>query len=252
MVDVAAREGAVVALLDEWPWEAGGVLIGGYAISAYGSPRYSVDVDVVVPAKAAPGIRSWLRNVGFERIAHAVPNPQNYEGQVERFLSKAVTLDLFAGAVRDREAMVDIPEKWISRDCRRTVLETLSGKTSRPISIARPEALWALKLQSGRDLDLTDLFVISDQPADLGEVRRLFEQLATNSLSRKLQWVRSKLRERRLYEDSLSRRPLGSPDRPQNVKRWERFISRVESIVGPLARTGPTGTLTAHASGHAD
>ena len=174
--------------------------------------------------------------------SHAVPNPQNYEGQVERFLSKEVTLDLLAGAVRDREAMVDIPEKWISKNCRRIVLETLSGKTSHPIPIARPEALWALKLQSGRDLDLTDLFVISDQPADLGEVRQLFEQLATDSLSRKLQRVRSKLRERRLFEDSLSRRQLGSPDSPQNAKRWERFVSRVESIVGPFTSTGSTGT----------
>ena len=243
LVDVAARERAALILLDEWPWDAGGVLIGGYAISAYGPPRYSVDVDVVIPAESALGIRSWLRKVGFELTAHAVPNPQNYEGQVERFLSQAVTLDLLAGAVRDREAMVDIPEKWISKNCRRTVLETLSGKTSHPIPIARPEALWALKLQSGRDLDLTDLFVISDQPADLGEVRQLFEQLATDSLSRKLQRVRSKLRERRLFEDSLSRRQLGSPDSPQNAKRWERFISRVESIVGPLARTGPTGTM---------
>ena len=242
MVDVAARERAVLALLDEWPWDTGGVLIGGYAISAYGPPRYSVDVDVVIPAESAPGIRSWLRKVGFELAAHAVPNPQNYEGQVERFLSKAVTLDLLAGAVRDREAMVDIPESWISKSCRRKVLETLSGETSRPIPIARPEALWALKLQSGRDLDLADLFVISDQPADLGEVRQLFEELATDSLSRKLQSVRLRLGDRRLFEDSLSRRQLGSPDSPQNVKRWERFISRVESVVGPLASAGPTGT----------
>jgi hypothetical protein len=242
LVDVEARERAVLALLDEWPWDAGGVLIGGYAISAYGPPRYSVDVDVVIPAESAPGIRSWLRKVGFELTAHAVPNPQNYEGQVERFLSKAVTLDLLAGAVRDREAMVDIPEKWISKSCRRMVLETLSGKTSHPIPIARPEALWALKLQSGRDLDLTDLFAISNQPADLDDVRQLFEQLATDSLSRKLQSVRSKLGDRRLFEDSLSRRQLGSPDSPQNVKRWQRFISRVESIVGPVARAGPAGT----------
>ena len=201
-----------------------------------------MDLDVVIPAESALAIRSWLRKVGFVLTSHAVPNPQNYEGQVERFLSKEITLDLLAGAVRDREAMVDIPEKWISKNCRRIVLETLSGKTSHPIPIARPEALWALKLQSGRDLDLTDLFVISDQPADLGEVRQLFEQLATDSLSRKLQRVRSKLRERRLFVDSLSRRQLGSPDSPQNAKRWERFVSRVESIVGPFTSTGSTGT----------
>jgi len=238
LVDVAARERAVLSLLDEWPWDSGGVLIGGYAISAYGPPRYSVDVDVVIPAASAPGIRSWLRSVGFELTVHAVPNPQNYEGHVERYLSNAVTLDLLAGAVRDREAKVDIPERWIAKNCKRMILETLSGKTSHPIPIARPEALWALKLQSGRDLDLTDLFAISDQPADLAQVRLLFEQLATDSLSQKLRSVLTKLAERRLFEDSLSRRGLGSPNSPQNVKRWERFTSRVRSIIPPAVHEG--------------
>jgi hypothetical protein len=81
LVDVAARERAVLSFLDEWPWETGGVLIGGYAISAYGPPRYSVDVDVVIPATSASTVRSWLRTAGFELSTHTVPNPQNYEGQ---------------------------------------------------------------------------------------------------------------------------------------------------------------------------
>jgi hypothetical protein len=238
LVDVAARERAVLSFLDEWPWETGGVLIGGYAISAYGPPRYSVDVDVVIPATSASTVRSWLRTAGFELSTHTVPNPQNYEGQVERYLSKAVTLDLLAGAVRDREAMVDIPERWIAKNCKPRVLETLSGKTSHPIPIARPEALWALKLQAGRDLDLADLFAISEQPVDITEVRQLFEQLATASLSRKFRRVLLKLKERRLFEDSLSRRSLGSPTSRQNIRRWERFVSRVESIIAPLASEG--------------
>ncbi len=243
MVDVAERERAVLAVLDSWPWDVGGVLIGGYAISAYGPPRYSVDVDVVIPAASARRIRSWLRTLGFERTSHAMPNPQNYEGQVDRFRSDEVTLDLLVGAVRDREVMVDIPEKWISRNRRWMLLETLSGKTSRTIPIARPEALWVLKLQSGRDLDLTDLFAISDLPIDVDEVRRLFVQLATDSFTRKFRSVRLKLNERRLFEDSLSRRQLGSPDRPRNIRRWQHFISRVDSVVDPLISTNPTKTV---------
>ena len=47
--DPVAREKKVLCLLDAWPWELGGVLIGGYAIAAYGGLRYSDDVDIVVP-----------------------------------------------------------------------------------------------------------------------------------------------------------------------------------------------------------
>ncbi|MHB1708063.1 MAG: hypothetical protein ACYCT2_01115 [Thermoplasmataceae archaeon] len=53
-IDPVNRERKVLGLLDAWPWELGGVLIGGYAIAAYGRPRYSDDVDIVIP-KAALG-----------------------------------------------------------------------------------------------------------------------------------------------------------------------------------------------------
>ncbi len=39
--DPVSRERKVLGLLDEWPWELGGVLIGGYSIAAYGVTRYS-------------------------------------------------------------------------------------------------------------------------------------------------------------------------------------------------------------------
>ncbi len=240
--DAAVRERTALTLLDQWPWESGGVLIGGYAVSAYGHPRYSEDVDVVIPARSVSGIQTWLRTEGFTMAHRAWRNPQNYDGQVFRFVKETVTLDVLSGAVRDREAQVDVPERWISDRPKRLILEMLSARSTRKIPIARPEALWALKLQSGRDQDLSDLFALMDQPTDVREVRELFERLAADSLSRKFQNVLSKLGERRLFEDSLSRLRLGSPKRHDNIQRWKRFTSRVQSIIGPLAGTTPVGS----------
>ncbi len=234
MTDIESREHAVLDLLDNWPWDLGGVLIGGYAVLAYGPPRYSDDVDVVIPNTAAAQVRGWLLTRGFRREGHSIPNPENYEGQVDRYRSVEVVLDLLVGAVRDRTAGVDLPEEWISRRARRRALESLSGRTSRPVAIARPEAVWALKLQSGRDIDLADLFAISDEPTDLNEVREIFHQLATPSLCQKLTLVRARLTERKLLEDSLSRRGLGSPKIPRNLRKWDRFVSMVDSVVLPL------------------
>jgi hypothetical protein len=53
VIDPDLRESAALELLDAWPWELGGVVIGGYAVCAYGPPRYSSDVDVVIPFGAA-------------------------------------------------------------------------------------------------------------------------------------------------------------------------------------------------------
>jgi Nucleotidyl transferase AbiEii toxin, Type IV TA system len=232
-MDPDGRERSALELLDAWPWDGGGVVIGGYAVCAYGPPRYSIDVDVVIPYGSARAIRSWLRERGFRLEAHATPNPENYEGQVERFGARGVTLDLLAGAVRDREAQVDIPEDWISLRPRKVRLQTMSARSGTEIPIARPEALWALKLQSGRDSDLSDLFAIAGEPVDTEEVHQLFLRIRSATLVAKLRAVRKKLAEERLFVDSLSRRELGRPSNPENRRQWSKFVSQVDAILGP-------------------
>jgi hypothetical protein len=229
-----AREQAVLSLLDRWPWELGGVIIGGYAVAAYGPPRYSSDVDIVIPKQAAAPIRAWLKSEGLRLIKHSVPNPQNFAGQVERYQSTPIALDLLTDAVRDRDAKVDIPEAWVSKGARRARLVTLSGRTSVEIPIARPEALWALKLQAGRPRDISDLFAIEGTPFDAAEVQSLFRTLNTESLAKKLHSVRTKLGATKTYADSLSRRQLGKPSDPKNVQRWTRFVATVDSIIRPV------------------
>ena len=240
MTDLDAREQAVLALLDRWPWTLGGVIIGGYATLAYGPPRYSDDVDVVIPTPAAPRVRAWLRSEGLTVSKRSVPNPENFDGQVERYQLSPITLDLFADAVRDRDAKVDIPERWISKDAVRQRLVTISGRTSIEVPIARPAAIWALKLQAGRPRDLSDLFAISETPFDASEVEALFRAVTSKSLVAKLTAVRLMLGSPHLYEDSLSRRQLGKLSDPGNRRKWDRFVSTVNRIIEPLE--SPRGT----------
>jgi hypothetical protein len=239
LIDPATRERAVLALLEEWPWHLGGVLIGGNAMSAYGPPRYSIDVDIVVSTSSMGWIRTWLTRTGFRLVPASTPDPPIEDRQVEQYRSDGVTLDLIAGAVRDRESHVEIPEAWIAKHHRRMRLETLSGRSASPIPVARPEAIWALKLLAGQDQDLADLFAISEEPVQLSEVRSLFVGMRTNSLSGKFQNVLAKLRTPRLYEDSLSRRAMGRPPDPHYIRNWDRFVLQVESVLVAVAT--PTG-----------
>src|SRR3989442_10510997 len=66
------RERAAFALLRRFRGTVA-VLIGGYAVSAYGAPRFSLDLAFVGPASALPGIRGLLRS------ADLAPIP-NWEG----------------------------------------------------------------------------------------------------------------------------------------------------------------------------
>jgi hypothetical protein len=225
------REQRVVDLLDEWPWEKGGVTIGGYAVMAYGPPRYSSDIDIVVPEGTLPVHERWLVERTFsKRRVYRTP-VQNFAGSVVRFCSEDVDIDLLEGFVRDREAKVDVPERWIARDARMMKLTTMNKSTRNAVRVARPEALWALKLQSGRDLDLSDLFAISPEPFDYHQIVELFVQLRTDSLRDKLIRVEKRLQDPKLYVDSLTRRGLGSPSLTSNRVNWARFVELSRAII---------------------
>jgi hypothetical protein len=85
--------------------------------------------------------------------------------------------------------------------------------------------------------DLSDLFAIVDEPLDVAQVSQLFRELRSRPLVAKLREVRSRLRGRRLYADSLSRRELGRPSDPANRRRWSRFVRQTDRILGPVLET---------------
>lgn len=224
-----SREKAVLELLDQWPWAEGGVVIGGYALAAYGRPRYSEDIDIVVPFSAAGSVESWLRRKGFELERASTPNPQNFDATTSRYSNGEITLDLLVGAVRDREAKVDVPADWICMDPRLDVLRTLSGKTSIQVPVARLAAMWLLKLQAGRDQDITDLFAIFETRFFPEDVRDELAELRTESLVSKLHQTLQKIRSTRLYRDSLSR--LQMKQGPASMNAWRRFGDLAQACI---------------------
>ena len=229
MIDRVARERAVIALLEEWPWRLGATLIGGYAVAAYGAPRYSNDVDVIIPEAGRTASEAWLREHGFKDAKGERAKSTKVSMDAPRFAREEVTLDLLVGYVRDREAKVDVPETWISLRRNYERLDLMSGRLAKKIPIARPEALWALKLQAGRDQDLTDLFVMSTAPVNTREVRHLFESLMTPALADKLRKVERRLSDENLYGDSRSRLGLTASD--ALLARWRQFQERVARII---------------------
>ncbi|HEX9816754.1 MAG TPA: hypothetical protein VGB18_07225, partial [Candidatus Thermoplasmatota archaeon] len=148
------------------------------------------------------------------------------------------TIDLLAGAVRDRQAQVDIPYDWIARDARKIRLVLLEASTRGDVPVVRPEAFWALKLQSGRPHDLSDLFAIRGVTVSLDEVRQLFDRLWCPTLEAKLRTVWKTLNEPKQYQDSLSRTGAGSPIRKENKDAWVAFLNHARSAL-PAKVTEP-------------
>src|SRR2546422_10978711 len=114
----ADREQAAVGLLDRLPADLRGVLIGGYAVSAYGPPRYSVDLDLVVAADTHEPLEGWLDAQGFGLEKRWKSRAEGSTATVSRWRLGLLVVDLLGGAVRDREAAADVGFARVARQTR--------------------------------------------------------------------------------------------------------------------------------------
>lgn len=130
---------------------------------------------------------------------------------------------------RDKNARVNIPEEWISRDSLRVRLKTIIGISAVPVSVARPEAVWALKLQAGRDQDLLDLYAIFDTPFEMGAVISLFRSFNSETLKEKLSLTSEKVDSKKLFEDAVSR--MGTKRTEKTMEKWQKFATKVGSVI---------------------
>src|SRR6266545_4050292 len=191
------RERAAFALLRRFRG-AEAVLVGGYAVSAYGLPRFSLDLDFVVPASALPGIRGLLKSADLTRIRNWEGGAV-FAGRAERWSrgEEAVPLavDLLIDGVLDRVSGASHPYASVRRGARRLIVRGLD-----PSSEAR--ALVALKLEAGRRVDLRDLAVLAGTDLDLERVATLVRDDRRDVLLKHLDALAAAL-VRRDFQDSL-------------------------------------------------
>jgi hypothetical protein len=120
------REAQAVELLDGWAWEGGGCLIGGYAVAAYGQPRFSQDLDFVLPEGSKGKVIKWLETHDF-RVRRPINPGRGFRGST-RLMRGDFSIDLMFGYVRDRDTGTRIEEEWISARARHARLTLLNRK----------------------------------------------------------------------------------------------------------------------------
>lgn len=231
-VDPDERERQAVGILLHWPSTLSGVLVGGYAIAAYAPARYSEDLDLAVTSEGKAEWEGWLSKEGLHRERlHRLPRTQGFAPEVGRWRSRDVFVDLMAGGIRDRETGTVLPEDWVIRNPNRARLELISGRVESIVAVARPEAIWAMKLVAGRPQDLTDLYSMAGLPIDIASVRELLSTVSNPSLTQKFGRIWRTVLDRKQYVDSLSRLRLGSPDSKRNIASWKHFQERISDLL---------------------
>jgi len=140
-------------------------VIGGVALTAYGHPRLTLDLDVVTEPAAQEVLVAYMEGQGFTTLHRSSGysnhrHPDRNRGRVDFMYVRGKTADeLFASA------------------------RTLSGPGGHPILVPKPEHLIAMKVQAMKEApertwqDLVDIaYLVRLDGVNRDEVRQYFER----------------------------------------------------------------------------
>jgi len=140
------------------------VLIGGYAVSAYGRPRFSVDLDLVIASSSLKRIHNLLKEKGFTRDK-SWDGGAVFAGKSERWKLPGpelpVSVDLLVDGLHDRGTKTSFSFEELRSQASRLELFGLSTQSRVACLVTSPEALIALKLIAGRKSDFRDIAVLA-------------------------------------------------------------------------------------------
>jgi hypothetical protein len=229
--DPDQRESQAVAFLDGFPLSFAPVLIGGYAVAAHGPPRYSVDVDLTIPADREESVLRWLEESDIEATRTMTAVQTDAKVTKYRIERESCSGDLYFGGLISRPSGAFVPYRWIARDPRPIRLQLRSRRLTRPFPVARPAALWTLKLLAGRPQDLTDLFMMMREQVESKEVNRELRAVLGPGIEDRRQSIARALGEEKTFRDALSRREMSSHNAAAMRKDWERFREIVSRML---------------------
>ncbi len=141
------------------------VLVGGYAVTSYTQPRFSVDCDIVLKDETQlKEIKTILIESGYKK-EETDKTKLPYQGFFERFekiLFKdfKVSIDILIKEVSDRQTGISFPAKWIFDNSEIRSLKCKTINEELKLKIANPDSLIVMKISSCRINDIRDVFML--------------------------------------------------------------------------------------------
>jgi len=155
--DLTAREAEVIKTLKLlFELKEKFVVIGGYAVNAITSHRFSVDCDLVLTGKNAATVRSVLTKNGY-RVTRKNARMEIYNKSVGK---RRVAVDLFLNGLVCRQTGGSWTYDLIKENALDSDVIGLTDLTR--AFVPKRELLTAMKVHSGRDAYLRDLVMLSE------------------------------------------------------------------------------------------
>jgi hypothetical protein len=142
------------------------VLIGGYAVTSYTLPRFSVDCDIVLKnIHELKEINRKLIEIGYKKEEidkTKLPYYGNFE-RSEKVLANnfKVSIDILIKEVSDRQTGISFSAEWVFEN---SEIKSVKGKTINEelkLRVANPDALAVMKISACRINDIRDVFMLA-------------------------------------------------------------------------------------------
>ncbi|MBI2184393.1 MAG: hypothetical protein HYU39_05480 [Thaumarchaeota archaeon] len=163
--DLTAREAEIIRILKALGPQLGRfVVVGGYAVNALTSHRFSVDCDMVIPEKDAKLFEDVLEKEGYARQRPTRQLKGIYGAKTQQYMKavgdRKVSVDLLVNSLLCRQT----GGEWSYELIRRNSFEAnVVGVTdSATAFVPARELLMAMKIHSGRDTDMRDVIMLSE------------------------------------------------------------------------------------------
>ena len=165
ILDFSKREKECFDVLTHIPKERYYVIIGGYAVTSYGFPRFSVDLDVVIPGDEISFFQELLSKNGF--VVTKEKEDLAYSGRFERYEKDLVSIDLLINGVQSRQTGYQYPFEYIFKNAQFRETSGWDPTHKVKVRIASKEMLIALKTHSMRTADIRDIIMLCYELPDI-------------------------------------------------------------------------------------
>lgn len=172
-----AREKECFQFLSRLSPERNYVLIGGYAVSSFHFPRYSVDLDIVLPEKELSFFQELSKSLGFKPTQGREEIESQYGGRSENLVKDIgvkVGIDLLVNSVHSRQTGYAYSFQYLLANSEMREIRGRGLQARATARVADKEMLIALKAQPMRPQDMGDIIALCyERPNDADVITHL-------------------------------------------------------------------------------
>jgi len=230
---MASREKECLDFLKAVPENSKYVLIGGYAVTAYGFPRFSVDLDIVLPKGEQPLFENMLKERDFKYVKERKEVDDVYSGEFRKYEKKMtlpVSVDLLINAVKSRQTDTSYPFEYLLKNSETRTVVGWNPESKTNTRVADREMLIALKINSMRLTDQRDIIILCYEKPDVDKITKHLERCPREVIQKHLELLLGAINDPQQVNSLRGAFSLNEKTHQRIIKNAKNTIEEITTI----------------------